>query len=268
MRAVLREELNETETRLTSRIAEVESGLGVLKDDFRSLEKRLEAVERRSLTGGTQDGLADSTDQWENSLSKAQDGQSAAKVTRYWRARRSLRLWPVKGDVEDLHIELQRFLSQRLHLGEDVLTNLGNCSIRRIPAPRNNKGDIQHKVTVEFPTVDLRDVVRGPAYNLAGQKEAGIRLEVPHHLMANFKALNAASYRLRMKFKECKRNVKFDDENYDLILDFKTSPDSNWRRLRPKQVRDFLREEGAEAEELSTADLGELFGGPTDEEDE
>ena len=119
-----------------------------------------------------------------------------------------------------MRIELQRFLTQKLRLGEDVLTDTGDCSIRRIPTSRQAKGGITHEVTVEFPSVDLRDVVRGAAYNLAGHEDSGVRLEILHHLMANFKALNSASYRLRTKFKSCKRNIKYDDENNDLVLDF------------------------------------------------
>ena len=131
--------------------------------------------------------------------------------------------------------------------------------MRRIP-PSNNKTNIKDEITVEFPTVGLRDVVRGAAYNLAGQDDAGIRLEIAHHLMANFRALNTASYRLKQKHKECKRNVKYDDEHADLVLDFKTSDKARWMKLRPAQARELLVEGGDEAEEISTADMSRLLG--------
>ena len=156
-------------------------------------------------------------------------------------------------------------------LGEDVLMNLRDCSIRRIPSGTRRANSITNEVTVEFPTVELRDVVRGAAFNLAEHPEAGIRLEIPHHLMSSFKALNAASYRLRMKFKECKRNIKYDDNNFDLVLDFKTGEDSGWRRLRPAQAKEILKEDGGSAEEISTVDLSELLstrGGNDTESDE
>ena len=102
--------------------------------------------------------------------------------------------------------------------------------------------------------------MRGAAYNLAGQAEAGIRLEIPHHLMANFKALSSASYRLKLKYKNCKRNIKYDDETCDLVLDFKTGEDCPWKKLRPAQARQLLKEEGGSAEEVSTSDMSDILG--------
>lgn len=124
-----------------------------------------------------------------------------------------------------------------------------------------------HEVTVEFLTVNLRDVVKSSAYNLAGDRESGIRLEIPHHLMQNFKALNAASYKLKMKFPQCKRNIKYDDERCDLVLDFCTDDKSRWKKLKPEQAREMQRE--GEAEAMSTSDMSELLdGGGQEKEDE
>ena len=77
--------------------------------------------------------------------------------------------------------------------------------------------------------------------------------------MSSFKALNAASYRLRMKFKECKRNIKYDNDDFDLVLDFKTGEDNGWKRLKPAHTKEILREDGGSAEEISTADMSELL---------
>ena len=244
MRAVLKEELSKTEQRLTGRMSAVEEGFDHLQGEFRGLEKRMDAMERkldrnRTLGGDSIIGTNPRED-------------------RYWKARRSLRLWPVEGEGEELRIGLQRFLSKRLRLGEDVISDTGDCSIRKIP-PARGKSGIQNEITVEFPTVDLRDVVRGAAYNLAGQTDAGIRLEIPHHLMSNFKALNSASYKLRQKYKECRRNVKFDDDECDLVLDFKISEEAGWKRLKPSQARELLRKGGEAAEEVSVADMNELL---------
>ena len=268
MRAVLKEELGETEARLGRRIAAVEDGFDNLRGNVRGLEKRLDDVEKTLQSGGSyrQRGLedGDGLDNFDSSLYNK--SSSTSRQARYWKARKSLRIWPIKGEGDGLRVELQRFLSQKLRLGEDVLSDAGDCSIRRIPAGRNNKNGITNEVTVEFPTVDIRDAVRGAAYNLAGIAGSGIRLEIPHHLMANFKALNSASYRLKKSFKECKRNIKFDDETSDLVLDFKTGEESGWKKIRPAQAREFLKEEGEAMEELSATDLTDLFeqaGGET-----
>ena len=244
MRAVLKEELSKTEQRLTGRMNEVEQGFGQLQEDFRSLEERMDAVERK----------VDKKKQIGADLIIL----ACPKQERYWKARKSLRLWPVKGTGDELRIELQRFLSQRLRLGEDVIADTGDCSIRKLP-PAGGKSTITHEITVEFPTVDLRDLVRSAAYNLAGQPEAGIRLKIPHHLMSNFKALNSASYKLKQKYKDCKRNVKYDDEKLELVLDFKTSDESIWKRLVPARAKELLCNGGESVEEVSVTDMTELL---------
>ena len=270
MRAVLKEELSITEKRLTGRIADVEVGLNTVKADVRSLESRLDAVEDQVRTGESGRRLDDDG----FSLSGRVDSvNNNARQLRYWKARRSLRMWPIRGDGEDLRIELQKFLTHKLRLGEDVLTDTKDYAIRKIPSGSSRAGKIVNEVTVEFPSTELRDVVRGAAFNLAGQSEAGIRLEIPHHLMSNFKALNAASYRLKTKFAGCKRNIKYDDDCNDLILDFKTNNESGWRRLRPSQAKGLLRDEGGLAEEMTAADMTGLLAqdeadGGTDGEEE
>ena len=255
MRAVLKEELGETEKRLTGRMNAVESGFENLQDEFKVLERRMDAVEKRldrNKSLGTESML---------SLT------NCPKQERYWKARRSLRLWPIEGEGENLRVGLQIFLSQRLRLGEDILSDVGDCSLRRIPSPKGNS-NIKNEVTVEFPSTDLRDAVRSAAFNLAGHPDAGIRLEIPHHLMSNFKALNAASYKLKQRHKNCKRNIKYADEDFDLVLDFKTSENDRWRRLKPAQARELMLNEGEAAEEISTADLTEILDGrPGDEDD-
>ena len=263
MRAVLKEELSITETRLTGRITEVEAGLGHLKEDMRGLEKRVESVEERLRK---ETGMGRIEDNSLVSILGTNSPGPNAKLNRYWKARCSLRMWPIKGNGAAIRIELQKFLSQKLRLGEDVLTDIKDCSIRRIPSGNKNS-PITNEVTVEFPSAELRDVVRGSAFNLAGHPEAGIRLEVPHHLMSNFKALNAASYRLKKKFSSCHRNIKYDDEHYDLVLDFKTGQEAPWRKLGPLQARELLREEGGDAEEMSVADMTDLLGGDGGDED-
>ena len=264
------EELGKTEARLTGRIAEVETGLGTLKDDVKGLERRVDQVEQR-LRNESQRHLED-PDQlhsWSEQLSaQLETGPSNAKHTHYLKARRSLRIWPFKGDGEDLRIELQRFLTHKLRLGEDVLSDTRDCSIRKISTGHKKQGNIVNEVTVEFPTIELRNVVRAAAYNLAGHPEAGIRLKIPHHLMANFKALNAAAYKLKSCYSGCKRNIKYDDELCDLVLDCKTDEESSWKKIRPIQAKEFLKDNGGAADELLVAKLTELLGGNERDEEE
>ena len=259
---MLKEELSATESRLTGRMAEVEAGFSSLKEDMRSLEERMNVVERKV---GANSVNFEGTPLERRGVLPNLESQNN-RIARYWKARQSLRIWPIKGEGEDMRVELQRFLANKLRLGEDVLSDAGECSIRRIPSNKGSK--IEYEATVEFPSVELRDVVKGAAYNLAGQANAGIRLEIAHHLMANFKALSTASYKLKQKFPGCKRNIKYDDEHLDLILDFKTADNDRWKRLRPEQARELQKAGGEAAEEMSTSDMSELLGAAEDEQDD
>ena len=99
--------------------------------------------------------------------------------------------------------------------------------VRRVPKSRAS--NIDGEVIVEFPTVSLREAVRGSAFNLAGHRDSGIRLEIPNHLMNNFKALNQTGYRLKQKHPQCRRNIKFDDEVCNLVMEFRTDDAGRWQ---------------------------------------
>ena len=150
---MLKEELGATEQRLAGRLTKVETGFENLQEDVKSLERRMDVVEQQR--SGKERALG--LDSTSRSL------PNCPKLERYWKARQSLRLWPIEGKGEQMRIELQKFLSQRLRLGEDVVSDTGDCSLRRIPPSKNST--IKGEVTVEFPSVELRDVVRGAAYN-------------------------------------------------------------------------------------------------------
>ena len=80
-------------------------------------------------------------------------------------------------------------------------------------------------------------MVRSAARELAGDRQSGMRLHVPGHLEPNFKALERLSYALKQRFQTLKRNIKFDDANMDLRLDFQTDPQSEWRIVLPEQAK-------------------------------
>ena len=79
-------------------------------------------------------------------------------------------------------------------------------------------------------------MVKGKGVNLAkhGQR-AGIRIQVPGHLMSNFRALESMAYHLKQKDGGVRRVVKFDEDAQDLFMDIKIAGD--WKRIYPDQVR-------------------------------
>ena len=63
--------------------------------------------------------------------------------------------------------------------------------------------------------------MRSAASSLAGLgSEYGVKLEVPNHLKPAMKALQTVSYDIRQWHPEARRNILFEDESMDLILDF------------------------------------------------
>lgn len=211
---------------------------------------------------GLSSGQRPAGELWQSSMNFTE--LPSARDKWYWKARRSLRIWPIRGEGGDTKTAILTFLASKLRLGEDVIADAEDSHIVRVPA---GKGVVKHEVVVEFSTVDLRDIVRRSAYNLAGESNTGIRLEVPHHLMKNFKALEAASYKLKQKYKGLKRNIKFDDEVCDLALEFRLHTDAPWKKLRPDQAKEMQRI-GGEAEEVSAVDVASLLGEDTGGEEE
>ena len=267
IRAVLREELQLTENRLANRINGVEESFSAMKEDFRTLEERVDGIERRM--EGRLDDLKqgiDNSDSESRSLASLgrTTGQQQRRDERYCKARRSLRLWPLSGDGAKLGESLIDFLKNKLKMGPEAIEEAGGCIMRKVPKSRSATMD--GGGIVEFPSIELRDAVRSSAYNLAGDRGSGIRLEIPVHLMNNFRALNQAGYRLKKKHPNCRRNVKFDDETCDVIMEFRIDEESSWKWLRPDQARQLGG--GDNRRDVTAADLAELLGGEDGDENE
>ena len=90
-----------------------------------------------------------------------------------------------------------------------------------------------------FSTVEVRDIVKRAAKELAGAQDAGIRLEVPNYLKPSLQALEAVSYHLKKKHTGIKRSIKFCDDDLDLVLDFNVDPsgDGAWKRVSAAQAK-------------------------------
>ena len=149
----------------------------------------------------------------------------------YWAARRSLRVWPVSGP--DLCQAASDFLVDFLKQDLRSIPSREDMSVR--VAGSNGKAKNKDEVVIRFPDVTSRDAVRSAAFHLAGKK-AGIRLEIPDSLRPSLRALETAAYNLKKKNPSMKRNVKFDDEVLDLIMDVRLDENSPWRKIRPEQA--------------------------------
>ena len=86
---------------------------------------------------------------------------------------------------------------------------MGDVSVKKVAAGPRSK--ITGEVIAVFLMVAVRDAVRGMASELAGDPDAGVRLEIPHGLQSNLKALESVSYNLKKKYPDLRRNIKFDE---------------------------------------------------------
>ena len=140
--------------------------------------------------------------------SAATKGNAAATTTNaeersaFLLSRRSLRIWPIEGENEKEIMEaLVVFCCQAL--GAPRKDELGIKRVQRVKsAPR---GIAFLEVLVEFEDNFARDDIlsRGPMLSeyrdTPNKPTAGIRLDIPGHLMGMFKALEAFGFALKRR---------------------------------------------------------------------
>ena len=128
------------------------------------------------------------------------------------------------------------FLRDRLKLSQHFLADMGELSMKKVASSSDSK--IQGEIIAVFSTIEVRDAVKRAAKELAGQTDAGVRLEIPYSLQPSLKALEAVSYHLKQKNPGMRRNIKFDDQQMDLVLDFNTNPEDggSWKKVTAIQA--------------------------------
>jgi hypothetical protein len=208
--------------------------------EIRRLDKRLDRAERElagkvdSIVDAKLDELRGHPDQTQ-SLQQAQGAATSTKQSRetdsYWLARRSLRFAPVTG--RDLKRGVIDFVEDNLETDAAIIEALPATAFRRPPTNRNST--VKEEVVVVFRTLEDRDYLRSLSYRLAGKQGVSMRLELPNHLLGQHRVLGKAGQKLRSSNAGSRTNVKYDDDNLRLVLDFKLK-DGDWERLTPDQA--------------------------------
>ena len=117
--------------------------------------------------------------------------------------------------------------------------------VKTVRVPFGKKTKFKQEMVITFATVEARDVVRGAAVNLGVHgPEVGMRLEIPNHLRRSMRILQTASFSMKQKNPAAKRNVLFDDESMDLVLDFCLREGEAWRRMNVRQAASATRRLG------------------------
>ena len=127
---------------MADRIGRMEKGFSDLHADVREIERRVDKIK--------QNRLADPFNMPEEARSRSvRPESSTSRGSRCRKARRSLRMRPIKWDSGEMRVALMHFLAQKLRLGEDALMDANDCNVRRVP--RTNNFKTLHEVFVGFP---------------------------------------------------------------------------------------------------------------------
>ena len=167
---------------------------------------------------------------------------------KYWRARRALRLWPVRGNNNtELWKATGEFIFQTLEVPEYNLDEEAVETIRKVASQKNNRKKQQRvtdEVLVLFRDVETRDMVQSYATNLANHRgKAGMRLEVPCHLTGHFKCLERYGHSVKKEHgSELKWHVNFDDVERSLRISVKLPGADKWDRIDYQAAKEALRD--------------------------
>ena len=219
----------------------VDKNTGAIK----SLSSRITTIEDQiSLSSARQEDKITGIEARLDCGTRGSDSREAA----YDKARRSLRVWPIKGnDDDELDANFRDFAIEALQLTPESIRNTKYASIIRV---RNSPtANVFLEVCVTFQTVEERDFYLSRARLLAefkddqGRSQAGIRLDIPPFLMSTFKILNGHGHEIRnMHGRDTKRYIKFDEDRLTLMLEVRLPSSSKWIRITPEQARSYAEE--------------------------
>ena len=175
----------------------------------------------------------------------------------FFLARRSLRLWPIRGkSKDDLWHSAGVFLGTTLGL-EGKIDGKAIESVKRVDIPSGP--GVTDEALVVFAEVVTRDQVMGSASRLApfmdqnGRATAGMRMEIPPRLQQGFRILFRYGQRLRARHGAgTRRHVKFCDLERSLYLNVKLPGDEVWSKvslevaMRGIKARDALNDDQLE----------------------
>ena len=169
----------------------------------------------------------------------------------YWTCRKALRIRPLGGG--DGSEAVRKYLRDFLLLDDQFVDDLGPMHVQRIPSGPGAR--IQKEALVSFTSVDARDAVKGAARNLAGRgQDYGIRHQVPNLLKLVLQSLHTLSYNIKQRHPDARRNVLFDDESMDLVLDVCLGDGEKWRRITLAQARAKAKKGPSDSDRLAVAD--------------
>ena len=114
-----------------------------------------------------------------------------------------------------------------------------------------------------FDQVRTRDYVRTHAKNL--QSGFSLRLDIPPHLRGDYVKLQDLGFRLKKSNETCKRNIKFDDQTQELVMDFCVDEET-WKTVTVAEAKNFLGTRSKQRlNSVTSAELNNLIDASDDE---
>ena len=173
---------------------------------------------------------------------------------KYWKARKSLRMWPVPGT--SLKEAVLEFITSRLLCPPGILT-LDDFEARRVPSSPDYSA--QEQVVVTFASIELRDRIKALGKNLRGSdKKTGMQIEPPDHLRGQYQSFQKLAFQMKKRFPSLKRNIKFYDVDQSLTMDVLTQPGSTWRPVLFSDAKTILSKSRERSESVSIAELEDM----------
>lgn len=175
----------------------------------------------------------------------------------YHHSRRSLKMWPISGD--DLEDSVKVFLKTLLKFTDDRISALGSIAVG---LPTSKAAKERQEVVATFESKEDRDTVKAAGVHLAGEKQAGMAIHVPGHLLDNLHALNSVAFSIKSNNAGVRRSVKYDDLLQDLFLDIFIG--GKWKKITPSEAKAVLKTMptgGSNSRTLSSKELSDLVMG-------
>ena len=169
--------------------------------------------------------------------------ENMARSDSYAIARRSLRIWPIKGtDDAEIRRAAIDFIRNKLQVDESELLDEQICRVRRSKPPRKSR--VRFEALVTFQDKFARDAVAAHGKNLSdfidstGLPTAGTRLDYPAFLGTAFRLLDWYGKQMRDRHgKGTRRNIKYDDDEENLYLDVCLPSQDYWHRVSPDEAK-------------------------------
>ena len=224
--------IDELSSKLTTRLSKAEKTLTQLSTQIATSREEVETLrERMNMTEKLLPDIVDAavakrlarTAPGRRPRSGAPEEVQASadlKESRYWEARRTLKMWPIVGD--NLPTAVLNFVTSTLGCPPGRLTESDFTATRALSRPGSL---VQNQVLVRFRTASLRDEIKSLGKKLGGSDQGtGMQLDPPDFLRSHYQIFQKLAYHLKKKNPSLRRNITFCDASLSLTMDVLARP--------------------------------------------